>query len=86
MLKRFALIGALAAAFASNAAADTPKDVNGCLDQSLALFKSAGEANLAEDKQGQVEKLLGKMEGQCDAKQFDDAGKTADEIKAVIGS
>ena len=87
MLKRIASIGLFAAAFATGAAAqDVPKDVNGCFDQSLALFKAADAAKLAEDKQSKVEELLGKMEMECDGKNFAEAANIAKEINAVIGN
>lgn len=87
MLKHTVLIGFLAAGLATGAAAqDVPSDVNGCFDQSLALFKEADAAKLAEDKQGKVEELLGKMETQCDGKNFAEAGKIAKEIKTIIAN
>ncbi|MCH9765268.1 MAG: hypothetical protein K0U34_04660 [Alphaproteobacteria bacterium] len=87
MFKRFALTGALVAGLATGAlAVDVPKDVNGCLDTSLELFKSASGANLSSGDQSKVEQLLGKMEGHCDAKQFADAQTVANDVSSVIGN
>ncbi len=84
MLKRFALAGAFVAGLATSAfAISVPKDVNGCLDTSLELFKSAD--SLSDDKKAQVEKLLGKLEGHCDAKQFTEAQSVADEVAGLVG-
>lgn len=86
MFKRFALASTLAIALITSAAAkDVPKEVNGCLDSSLDLFKSASSANLASDAQTKVEQLLGKMEGHCDAKQFSEAQDAANEVSGLIG-
>jgi len=84
MLKRFALASAFVAGLATSAfAVSVPKDVNGCLDTSLELFKSAD--SLSDDKKAQVEKLLGKLEGHCDAKQFSEAQSVADEVAGIVG-
>lgn len=85
MLKRSAFISVFIAGLATSAfAVDVPKDVNGCLDTSLELFKSA--ESLSDDKKAKVEELLGKLEGHCDAKQFDDAQKVANEVSGIVGS
>ena len=85
MLKRFALASALVAGLATSAfAVDVPKDVNGCLDTSLELFKSA--ENLSNDKKEKVEQLLGKMEGHCDSKQFADAQSVANEVSGLVSN
>ncbi len=84
MLKRFALAGAFVAVLATSAfAVSVPKDVNGCLDTSLELFKSA--ESLSDDKKAKVEQLLGKLEGHCDAKQFAEAQSVADEVAGLVG-
>jgi len=85
MLKRFALAGAFVAGLATSAfAVSVPKDVNGCLDTSLELFKSA--ESLSDDKKAKVEELLGKLEGHCDSKQFDKAQSVADEVAGLVGN
>lgn len=85
MLKRFALAGVCVAGLATSAfAVSVPKDVNGCLDTSLELFKSA--ENLSDDKKAKVEQLLGKLEGHCDAKQFEEAQSVADEVAGLVGN
>lgn len=85
MSKRLALSGAFVAMLATSAfAVSIPKDVNGCLDASLELFKSA--ENLSNDKKAEVEKLLGKLEGHCDSKQFGDAQSVADQVSSLISN
>lgn len=87
MFARIALASAVSLGLATAALAiDVPKDVNGCLDTSLELFKSASDANLSSDAQGKVEELLGKMEGHCDAKQFPEAQAVANEVSGTIGN
>lgn len=84
MIKRIALSTAFVAGLATAAwAVSVPKDVNGCLDTSLELFKSA--ENLSDDKKAEVEKLLGKLEGHCDAKQFSEAQSVADQVAGIVG-
>lgn len=84
MMKQIALTSVFVAGLATSAWAVTiPQDVNGCLDASFDLFKSA--ENLSDDKKAEVEKLIGKLEGHCDAKQFSDAQSVANEVAAIVG-
>lgn len=85
MFKRLIIASAFAAGLATSAfAVSVPKDVNGCLDTSFELFKSA--ENLSDDKKAEVEKLIGQLEGHCDAKQFAEAQSVADQVTKVVGN
>ena len=81
MKMHLGLATALALGFAAPALA---QDADSCLKQAFDLAQSAEGKKLGDDKLAKVEELLAKMEGQCDAKQFADADKTAVEVKAAI--
>jgi hypothetical protein len=76
---------ALAAALALGTAAPAfAQDADSCLKQAFELAQSAEGKQLADAQLAKVEELLAKMEGQCDAKQFAEADKTAADVKAAI--
>lgn len=67
------------------AAADTPKDAESCLEMSLNLAAEAQKKGVSGDAAKKADALLEKLEGQCDAKDFKGAAKTAGELETVIG-
>jgi hypothetical protein len=81
MKKQLALAAAMALGFAAPAFA---QDADACLKQAFDLAQSAEAKKLGDAQLAKVEELLAKMEGQCDAKQFDEANKTAKEVQAAI--
>lgn len=81
MKTMIAAAAALAIGFAIPAAA---QDADACLKQAFDLAQSAEGKKLAESQLAKVEELLAKMEGQCDAKQFADAEKSAKDVQAAI--
>ncbi|MBU2580198.1 MAG: hypothetical protein KJ622_00575 [Alphaproteobacteria bacterium] len=86
MITRLILASALALAATSAAlAADAPKSTAECMEQAFALAGTAQEKKLSDDKAGQVDELLAKMEDACTSEKFADAAKAADEINAAIG-
>lgn len=91
MLRLHPSIAAITAAIACVAAAgtasaaDTPKDIEACLGLSLQLAGKAEAKGLSGDNAELADNLLEKLEGQCDAKDFKAAAKTAGELEDLIG-
>lgn len=86
MLKRLLLAAALGLGTSAAALADdAPKSADDCFKMSMDLFKSADAKKLGDDQRAKVETLLEKLEGHCDAKQFDDAMAVAKDVKSTIG-
>jgi len=84
MIKRLILATALVAGLSGAAlAADNPDD---CLKEAFDLAQTAEGKKLSDDELDKLEQMLGKMEAHCDAKQFSEASKTGEEIKAMLAS
>lgn len=81
MTKYLAIAAALALGMATPALAD---DAESCLKKAFDLAQGAEGKKLADAQLAKLEELLAKMEGQCDAKQFADADKTAKDVQAAI--
>jgi hypothetical protein len=67
-------------------AQEAPKSTDDCFKMSMDLFKTADAQKLPDDKRGQVEEMLEKMETHCDAKQFAEAASVAKNVKSTIGA
>lgn len=77
-----ALLGlAGSAALAQDAPATTPEE---CLKRAFDIAQSAESKKLPTDQIDQVEQMLTKMEGHCDAKQYAEAAAVASELKSLI--
>ncbi|MCB1519988.1 MAG: hypothetical protein KDJ37_05355 [Hyphomicrobiaceae bacterium] len=84
MIKRLILAAALSAGLSGAAlAADNPDD---CLKEAFDIAQSAEGKKLADADLDSLETMLSKMEAQCDAKEFDAASKTGEEIKAMLAT
>lgn len=94
MIKRLILAAAASAAltgasFAQDKpAAEAPADpaVEACLQQAFDLAQSAEQKKLSDADLDQLEQMLSKMEGHCDAKEAAEAEKVGAEIKAMLDS
>ena len=93
MIKRLILAAAASAAltgaaFAQDqpAATDTAVDpaVEACLQKAFDLAQSAEDKKLDDGQLDQLEKMLGEMEGHCDAKEQAEADKVGEEIRAML--
>jgi hypothetical protein len=76
-----AAVSALAIGFSAPAFA---QDADSCLKQAFDLAQAAEGKKLPDAQLAKVEELLAKLEGQCDAKQFAEADKTAKDVQAAI--
>ena len=76
-----AAAAALAISFTAPAFA---QDADSCLKQAFDLAQAAEGKKLPDAQLAKVEELLAKLEGQCDAKQFADADKTAKDVQGAI--
>jgi hypothetical protein len=77
----------IAAAVALAVGLGTPalaQDADSCLKQAFDLAQAAEGKKLPDAQLAKVEELLAKLEGQCDAKQFAEADKTAKDVQAAI--
>lgn len=93
MIKRLILAAAASAALtgaalAQDKPADAPADpaVEACLQQAFDLAQSAEQKKLTDADLDQLEQMLSKMEGHCDAKETAEADKVGSEIKAMLDS
>ena len=95
MIKRLILAAAIGAALTgASLAQDKPAAqepaadpaVEACLQKAFELAQSAEEKKLSDAYLYQLEQMLSKMEGHCDAKETADADKVAGEIKAMLDS
>lgn len=85
MKTRFALVAVALTAFAGSALAqDVPANKEDCLKQAFELAKTASTKKLAETQAGKVEELITKMESECDAGKFAEAGAMTKDINAAI--
>lgn len=84
MIKRLILAAAVGVSLSGAAvAADNP---DACLKEAFDIAQSAENKKLGDDDMNKLEEMLAKMEAHCDAKQFAEASKTGEEIKAMLAS
>ncbi len=93
MIKRLILAAAASVALAgASLAQDKPAEsapepaVEACLQQAFDLAQSAEQKKLSDADLDQLEQLLSKMEGHCDANETADADKVGAQIKAMLDS
>lgn len=69
-------------------AAEAPADpaVEACLQKAFDLAQSAEQKKLTDADLDQLEQMLSKMEGHCDANEAAEADKIGAEISALISS
>jgi hypothetical protein len=87
MSKHLACVAAIMILLASSAVAQqaqVPATPDDCLKSAFDLAQAVEEKNLADDVLDNVEDLLTRMEGHCDANQFAEAMAVAADIKTVI--
>jgi len=85
MFKTFLSAAVFVAGSATLALAQgTPANQQDCLKSSFALAKSADAKKLPDAQLDKIEEMLTKMEALCDGKNFADAAKLGEEIKAAI--
>ncbi|MGD9669726.1 MAG: hypothetical protein AB7U75_11790 [Hyphomicrobiaceae bacterium] len=93
MIKRLILAAAASAALtgaslAQDKPAEPPADpvLEACLQKAFDLAQSAEQKKLTDADLDQLEQMLAKMEGHCDAKETAEADKVGTEIKAMLDS
>lgn len=64
----------------------TPATPDDCIKVTFDLAQKAEDKKMSNDDLDKVEQLLAKMEGHCDAKQFQDAMAVSNDIKQFIAS
>jgi hypothetical protein len=60
---------------------NSPED---CLKAAFDIAQTAEDKKLADDQLAKIEDLLTKMEGHCDAKQFNEAASVGSDLKSLI--
>jgi dihydroxyacid dehydratase/phosphogluconate dehydratase len=93
MIKRLILAAAASVALAgASFAQDKPAEpamdpaAEACLQQAFDLAQTAEQKKLSDTELDQLEQLLSKMEGHCDAKETAEAEKVGTEIKTMLDS
>lgn len=86
MIKQFAagVLSSLLFVGAASAQATAPQTSEDCIKQASELAEAVEAKDLADDKLDEVEDLLAKMEGLCEAKQWDEAMSVAKDIQKAI--
>lgn len=78
-------LGASLGVTAEAAAEDIPATADQCLKMAFDLSQSAEEKQLPEEDYKKLDELLGTLESQCDAQQFQEASTSAKDIKSKFG-
>lgn len=84
MFKLFIAAAALLSLSVGGARAQAPKNPEECLRAAFSLAEAAERKKLPSPQMAKVEEQLTKMEGLCDARQYNDAMSVARNVRVLI--